>query len=73
VVGAGGALDLAVLAALAANARPAIAFVLELVPTDAVERLREAGWRCIPVRSAAALPAAWLDAVGRRGALHEPA
>ncbi|MDY7544297.1 MULTISPECIES: DUF58 domain-containing protein [unclassified Cryobacterium] len=73
VLGAGGALDLAVLAGLAASARPAIAFVLELVPTDALERLREAGWRCIPVRSATALPAAWLDAVGGRGALHEPA
>ena len=73
VLGAGGGLDLAVLAALAANARPAIAFVLDVVPTDAVDRLREAGWRCVPVRSASALPAAWLDAVGGREALHEPA
>jgi len=73
VIGAGGASDLAVLTALAANARPAIAFVLEVVPTDAVERLGEAGWRCVPVRSATALPAAWLDAVGGRGAIHEPA
>ncbi|MEB0285459.1 DUF58 domain-containing protein [Cryobacterium sp. 10S3] len=73
VLGAGAALDLAVLAALAASARPAIAFVLEPLPTDASERLREAGWRCIPVRSAIALPEAWLDSVGGRGALHEPA
>jgi len=73
VLGAWGALDLAVLAALAANARPAVAFVLESVPADAVERLREAGWRCVPVRSATALPGAWLDAVGGRGALDDPA
>lgn len=73
VLGAGGAIDLVVLAALAANARPAIAFVLESVSADAVLRLRDAGWRCVPVRSASSLASAWLDAVGGRGALDDTA
>jgi hypothetical protein len=73
VLGPGGVLDLLVLTSIAASARPAIAFVLEPVSADAVEHLREAGWRCIPVRTASSIASAWLDAVGGRGAPHDTA
>ena len=60
--------DAAELAVLATAARPAVAFVLDTMRPATVETLRDAGWRCVPVRSARDIPAAWLDASGRQGA-----
>lgn len=50
------------LVALRPVLEPAIAFVAEGVPGDAVERLEHADWRVVPLRRAADLPAAWEDA-----------
>ncbi|WP_166789677.1 DUF58 domain-containing protein [Cryobacterium fucosi] len=59
--------DAAELGALAA-ARPAVAFVLDTMQPATVDSLRDAGWRCVPVRSTRDIPAAWLDAAGPQGA-----
>ena len=50
------------LVALRPVLEPAIAFVAEGVPGQAVERLEHADWRVVPLRRAADLPAAWEDA-----------
>jgi uncharacterized protein (DUF58 family) len=55
-----GAVD--TLVALRPVLEPAIAFVAESVPGDAVERLEHADWRVVPLRRAVDLPAAWEDA-----------
>ncbi|TFB92665.1 DUF58 domain-containing protein [Cryobacterium sp. HLT2-28] len=60
--------DAAELAALGAAARPAVAFNLDTMRPAAIETLRDAGWRCVPVRAARDIPAAWLDAARAQGA-----
>ena len=65
--------DLVDLADLVSQSRPAVAFVLDTVDTDAVRRLREAGWRCIPVHQARDIPRAWEDLIGERRRVHDPA
>ncbi|TFD06734.1 MULTISPECIES: DUF58 domain-containing protein [Cryobacterium] len=63
--------DLAELADLVSQSRPAVAFVLPTVRTDAVRRLREAGWRCIPVHQTPDIPRAWEDFIGARRPLND--
>ncbi|TFC38473.1 DUF58 domain-containing protein [Cryobacterium sp. TMT2-42-4] len=63
--------DLTELADLVSQSRPAVAFVLPTVRTDAVCRLREAGWRCIPVHQARDIPRAWEDLIGARRPLND--
>ncbi len=60
--------DAAELAALGAAARPAVAFILDTMRPAAIETLRDAGWRCVPVRAARDIRAAWLDAARAQGA-----
>ena len=64
--------DLVELTDLVAQSRPAVAFVLDTVDPDAVRRLREAGWRCIPVHQARDIPRAWADFIGERSRVHDP-
>ena len=54
---------LADLRALREGSRPAIAFVLETMSPGSVATLREAGWRCVLVNTAAQIPEAWDRAV----------
>jgi uncharacterized protein (DUF58 family) len=63
--------DLVELADLVSQSRPAVAFVLQTVDTDAVRRLSEAGWRCIPVRQARDIPRAWEEFIGERRPVHD--
>ena len=56
--------DAAELAVLATAGRPAVAFVLDPMDRDTVAVLRDAGWRCIRVRSAQGFAAAWQEATG---------
>jgi uncharacterized protein (DUF58 family) len=56
--------DAVELAVLASAGRPAVAFVLDPMDRDTVVALRDAGWRCIPVRSAQGIAAAWQEATG---------
>lgn len=60
--------DAAELAALGSGARPAVAFILDTMRPASIETLRGAGWRCVPVRSARDIPAAWLDSARAQGA-----
>ncbi|WP_166804448.1 DUF58 domain-containing protein [Cryobacterium algoritolerans] len=64
--------DAAELASLGAAARPAVAFILDTMRPARVDTLREAGWRCIPVRSTWDIPVAWLEATGPRSAAVSP-
>ena len=63
--------DLVDLADLVSQSRPAVAFVLDTVDAKAVRRLREAGWRCIPVRTVRDIPRAWEDFIGERRSVHD--
>ncbi|HSP52783.1 MAG TPA: DUF58 domain-containing protein [Cryobacterium sp.] len=63
--------DLVELADLVSQSRPAVAFVLPTVDTDAVRRLRTAGWRCIPLSQARDIPRAWEDVSGERRTVHD--
>ncbi len=54
--------DAAELAILATAGRPAIAFLLDPMDPHTIQALREAGWRCIRVRSAQGIAAAWQEA-----------
>ncbi|TFC82696.1 DUF58 domain-containing protein [Cryobacterium sinapicolor] len=63
--------DLTELAELVSQTRPAVAFLTDTVDTDAVRRLGEAGWRCIPVRQARDIPRAWEDFIGERRPEHD--
>lgn len=51
--------DGAFLAALRSRYEPAVAFVLDTVAPGRVDALAEAGWRCIPLRSAKDIAEAW--------------
>lgn len=57
---------LADLRALRERSHPAIAFVLETMSSGSVATLREAGWRCILVNTAADIPEAWDSALRDR-------
>jgi uncharacterized protein (DUF58 family) len=59
------------LEALTSRCRPAVAFVLDTMSRDAVDRLRNAGWQCIGLRTARDIPAAWEEITSGRAALHE--
>jgi uncharacterized protein (DUF58 family) len=61
------------LAAARATAEPAVAFVLETLNRTIVTALEDAGWRCIPVRTAADLPDAWGRVQKDRGPVHDVA
>ncbi|RNE58502.1 DUF58 domain-containing protein [Cryobacterium tepidiphilum] len=51
--------DGAFLAALRSRYEPAVAFVLDTMAAARVDALAEAGWRCIPIRSARDIAEAW--------------
>jgi len=61
------------LAAIRARCAPAVAFVIDTVSRAAVDRLRDAGWHCIGLRTPKDIPSAWGQAQRERGAVHEPA
>jgi uncharacterized protein (DUF58 family) len=60
------------LAALRGHYQPAVAFVLFTVAHRAIETLQDAGWYCIPVRTARDIPDAWSQVRQERGAAHDP-
>ncbi|THG34960.1 DUF58 domain-containing protein [Glaciibacter flavus] len=47
------------LAILRSWAEPAFAFVLDTVRQEAIDALEDAGWRCVPLRSARSIADAW--------------
>jgi uncharacterized protein (DUF58 family) len=59
------------LAAARGNAEPAVAFVLDTVKHAILGELEDAGWRCITVRGARDIPAAWNQLLNQRGAVHD--
>ena len=60
------AAGLADLRALREKSHPAIAFVLDTMSPGSVATLRDAGWRCILVKTAAGIPEAWDSALQGR-------
>ena len=63
--------DVVELVNLASRSRPAVAFVLDTVDVAAVRRLREAGWRCIGLRTARDITRAWEEFIGERRRVHD--
>ncbi|WP_166785646.1 MULTISPECIES: DUF58 domain-containing protein [Cryobacterium] len=63
--------DVAGLANLVSQSRPAVAFMLDTVDRDAVRLLREAGWRCIGLRQARDIPLAWAEFIGEKRPVHD--
>ncbi len=64
--------DATELAALRGRSDPAVAFVLDTMSRGAIERLQDAGWHCIQLRSPRDIPGAWEEAQRERGAVHDP-
>ncbi|WP_353810189.1 DUF58 domain-containing protein [Agromyces sp. SYSU T00194] len=60
--------EAAALAVMRPAFEPAVAFVLETVRGTLVGDLEDAGWRCIPVRSAQDIPTAWHAVAPEQGA-----
>ena len=65
--------DAAELAAIRGRCAPAVAFVLDTMSRGALERLRDAGWHCIGLRSHRDIPGAWDQAQQERGAVRDKA
>lgn len=65
--------DAAELAFVRGECEPAVAFILDTVSRSLVERLRDAGWHCIGLRSPRDIPAAWDQASRERGFVHDDA
>jgi len=65
--------DTAELAAIRGRCEPAVAFVIDTMNREALERLRDAGWHCIGLRTHRDIPAAWDQARQERGAVSDPA
>lgn len=66
--------DAADLAAIRARCAPAVAFVIDTMSRSALDRLRDAGWHCIGLRTPKDIPSAWDQAREReRGAVRDPA
>lgn len=63
--------DAAELAAIRGRCAPAVAFVIDTMSRGALERLRDAGWRCIGLRTHRDIPAAWEQAQQERGAVRD--
>ncbi|TFB48178.1 DUF58 domain-containing protein [Cryobacterium tagatosivorans] len=63
--------DAAELAAIRGRCAPAVAFVIDTMGRGALERLRDAGWRCIGLRTHRDIPAAWDQARQERGAVRD--
>lgn len=60
------------LASVRSSCEPAIAFVIDTVDAPIIDRLEDAGWLCVPLRSPRGIPQAWEAAQNRRSVVDEP-
>lgn len=63
--------DATELVALRGQCNPAVAFILDTMSRSVVERLRDAGWTCVGLRSPRDIAAAWDQATSERGAVRD--
>ena len=61
--------DAVLLASFRVRAKPAIAFVLGTMKPSAINILENAGWACIPLRTARDIPEAWERVQRERGGI----